>query len=214
MDRSYQNQIALIGGTGKVGRHLASKALEHGYRVRMLVRNPQKLSFRDDRIEILEGSVQNPDSIRQLLTGCHIVVNAFGQPMKDTPIYSSVTQQILATMTEMHIRRYIGVTGGSLNLEGDNKGLLNRIGAKMFELFYSEMIQDKKKEVEILRQHPHLDWTLIRLPFVVEGPEWGGIKESLTDLPGLKMTNQDIAHFLMNQVDDKTYIHQTPFIAT
>jgi len=35
-------KIAIIGGTGKAGRYIASKALEKGYHVRMLVRNPEK----------------------------------------------------------------------------------------------------------------------------------------------------------------------------
>ncbi|WP_428912138.1 NmrA family NAD(P)-binding protein [Niallia sp. Krafla_26] len=39
MDNS--NKIAIIGGTGKVGRHIASRALEKEYQVRMLVRNQQ-----------------------------------------------------------------------------------------------------------------------------------------------------------------------------
>ena len=42
-------KIAIIGGTGKAGRYIASKALEKGYHVRMLVRDPEKLVFRDSR---------------------------------------------------------------------------------------------------------------------------------------------------------------------
>jgi hypothetical protein len=60
-------------------------------------------------------------------------------------IYSLVTTNILETMNELGIRRYIGVTGGSLTITGDNKRFLNKIGAKMFEIFFSEMMMDKKK---------------------------------------------------------------------
>ncbi|MDR9797896.1 NAD(P)H-binding protein [Aeribacillus pallidus] len=42
-----------MGGTGKVGRYIAKKALESGCQVRMLVRNPDKLAYRDDRIYLL-----------------------------------------------------------------------------------------------------------------------------------------------------------------
>ncbi|MFV2046194.1 NAD(P)-dependent oxidoreductase [Metabacillus sp. YM-086] len=87
MDKSYK--IAIIGGTGKVGRYLASRALENGYQVRMLVRNPAKLSFRDERIEIVEGNVQNLEDIQKLLIDCQVVINSFGQPIREKPIYSN-----------------------------------------------------------------------------------------------------------------------------
>lgn len=39
MDNPYK--IAVIGGTGKVGRYIASESLKNGYQIRMLVRNPK-----------------------------------------------------------------------------------------------------------------------------------------------------------------------------
>jgi len=67
-----------MGGTGKVGRYIAKKALESGCQVRMLVRNPDKLAYRDDRIELIRGDVQNINFIRILLKDCNIVINTFG----------------------------------------------------------------------------------------------------------------------------------------
>ncbi|MET3322721.1 UNVERIFIED_ORG: putative NADH-flavin reductase [Peribacillus simplex] len=200
MDNSYK--IAIIGGTGKVGRHIAARALENGYQVRMLVRNPEKLTFRDARIEIVEGNVQNLEDIRKLLKDCQIVINTFGQPLKEKPFYSNVTEKILEVMADLQIDRYIGVTGGSLTINGDKKKILNRVGAKMFEIIYSNMIIDKKKEWHILNRNKLIKWTLIRLPFIVDGTEIGFIKENLTDMPGTKITNRDIATFIINQIEN------------
>ncbi len=126
-------------------RHIAARALEKGYQVRMLVRNPEKLTFRDARVEIVEGDAQNLNDIQKLLIDCQIVVNTFGQPLKEKQIYSSVTENILEVMTDLQIDRYIGVTGGSLTINGDKKSIINRVGAKLFEIFYSNMMIDKKK---------------------------------------------------------------------
>ncbi|GAA0133219.1 SDR family oxidoreductase [Paenibacillus sp. YSY-4.3] len=208
------HKIAIIGGTGKVGRYIAAAALRKGYQVRMLVRNPRKLDGHDDRIEILQGNAENRDHIRQLLQDCDVVVNAFGQPPGDVPLYSSVTSMVLEVMNELEISRYIGVTGGSLTLEGDRKRLMNKIGALLFRIFFPAMIKDKQKEAAIIQQYCNIEWTLIRLPFVVEGAESGGIKENLTDMPGNKITNKDIASFIVRQAAEVKYIHKTPFIAT
>ncbi|HWO97233.1 MAG TPA: NAD(P)H-binding protein [Bacillus sp. (in: firmicutes)] len=208
----HSNKIAIVGGNGKVGRFIAKRALEGGYQVRMLVREPTKLTNTDERIEIMKGDAQDINSIRSLLKGCDIVINTLGQPVKDSPIYSVVTQSILTEMDELGIRRYIGVTGGSLDITGDNKNIINKIGARIFRFLFPEMMADKKLELEILARSD-VEWTLVRLPFVVEGSATGNIKESLTDMPGIKIRNTDIADFIIYQINDKKYIRKTPFIA-
>lgn len=82
-------KVALIGGTGKVGRYIASKAVAKGYQIRMLVRNPEKVIDKDSRIEIVKGNVKNVEDIRKLLKDCQVVINTFGQPIKEKAMYSS-----------------------------------------------------------------------------------------------------------------------------
>lgn len=204
--------IAIIGGTGKAGKFLAETAIKKGYKVRMLVRNPEKVLVTNKNIELIKGDAQSSESILSLLEGCEAVVNTFGQPNKETPLYSEVTKLIIAAMSKMGIKRYIGVTGGSLDIYGDKKSLANRFGALIFRMMYAEMIKDKKKELALL-QESGIDWTLIRLPFVFENNSGKAIKESLYDMPGLTITNRDIADFLIDEISASKYVHQTPFIA-
>lgn len=208
----YQKRIAIIGGTGKVGKYIAETALERGYAVRMLVRNPDRIQVRQDYMELIVGDAMDAESIRETIRNCDVVINAFGQPAKADPSYSEVTQLLLISMRDQGIQRYIGVTGGSLTLDGDRKSFINRLGAKLFEVFFAKMMIDKRKEHDILKQSD-LDWTLVRLPFVVEGSVKGDIRENLIDMPGSKITNGDIAHFLVGQIDEKSHYRQTPFIA-
>lgn len=211
MDHSYK--IAIIGGTGTVGRHIAKRAIQQGYQVRMLVRNPERVSYIHDKIEFVQGQIQEIETIRELLKDCKVVINTFGQPTKEKPIYSQVTKNILDVMTELNITRYIGVSGGSLTISGDNKRMLNRFGAKLFELIFPGMMEDKKAEWEHLSKDIHIQWTLIRLPFVKDTLKTKKIKESLTDMPGTKITNRDIATFIMEHVENTKYIHKAPFIS-
>ncbi len=211
MDNSCK--IGIIGGTGKVGRYIAAAALQKGYQVRMLVRSPERLLYKNDKIEIVEGQIQDINNIRKLLKDCKIVINTFGQPIKEEPMYSRVTEDILDVMKEFNINRYIGVSGGSLTIHEDKKSMLNRMGAMLFELFFPKMMEDKKLEYEILLNNKHVQWTLIRLPFVIDSLESKYIKENLTDMPGKKITNNDIATFIINNIDNPQYIHKAPFIS-
>lgn len=205
--------LALIGGTGKVGRHIAAEALRYGCTVRMLVRDPKKMVNQKNGIEMIEGTVENAAAIRSLLKDCQVVINTFGQPVKEPPLYSSVTKNVLVVMEELGVNRYIGVTGGSLTLQSDQKKVSSKIGARMFELIYSEMMKDKKKEAEVLSCYKSIDWTLLRLPFVLEREKITGVKVNLEDMPGVTIGNKDIAQFIVSQINGKSYIHKTPFIA-
>lgn len=207
-------KIAIIGGTGKVGRRLATKALENGYQVRMLVRNPKRLMISDNRMEIVEGNVLNSKDIQKALKDCQIVINTFGQPLKEKQIYSRVTKTIFEIMADLQIERYIGVTGGSLTIVGDKKSIINKAGTKIFEIIFPNMMKDKKKEWHFLNTNNLIKkWTLVRLPFIVDQEELGNIKENLTDMPGIKITNGDIATFLINQIEDSKYVQKAPFIS-
>ena len=210
---NQNKKIAIIGGTGKVGRHLAAIAIKNGYQVRMLVRNPEKITYKDEKIEIVEGHVQNIETLRELLKDCDFVINTFGQPSKEVPIYSSVTKNILEIMNELKISRYIGVSGGSLTISSDKKSIVNRFGAKLLKLLFANMIKDKKWELEILNRNKEIDWTLIRLPFVKDSFDTQVIKENLINMPGTKITNQDIANFIIDQLEKAKYVHKSPFIS-
>ena len=83
-------------------------------------------------------------------------------------IFSTVTKHILEAMKESKIKKIYCNFGGSLNVTGDQKGIVNKIGATLFKLFLPKMMQDKYKELQII-QNSEVDWTIVRLPFVIEG---------------------------------------------
>ncbi|GAB6613368.1 hypothetical protein bcgnr5406_21060 [Bacillus cereus] len=115
-------------------------------------------------------------------------------------------------MKEFEIKRYILISGGSLDVIGDQKGIINKIGATLFKVFLSKMMQDKYKELQII-QGSDVDWTIVRLPFVMEGNGIGNIKESLVDMPGIKIQNSDIAPFVIKQINSERYVGKCPFIS-
>ena len=66
--------IAVTGATGYIGGRLVSRLLAAGYRVRCLVRSPQKLKDRpfasEDRVEIVTADLEDVESTARALSGC------------------------------------------------------------------------------------------------------------------------------------------------
>ncbi|MDA1738250.1 SDR family oxidoreductase [Bacillus cereus] len=206
------NKIAILGANGKAGKILVNEALEKGYQVKILTRNSTNTEKINENIETIIGDARNFSTIQDLLQGCSAVINAVGQPKNESYIFSTVTKHILEAMKESKIKRYILISGGSLNVTGDQKGIVNKIGATLFKLFLPKMMQDKYKELQII-QNSEVDWTIVRLPFVIEGNGIGSIKESLVDIPGIKIQNGDIAPFVIKQINSDKYVGKCPFIS-
>ncbi|MGG1703348.1 SDR family oxidoreductase [Bacillus paranthracis] len=206
------NKIAILGANGKDGKILVNEALEKGYQVKILTRNSTNTEKINENIETIIGDARNFSTIQDLLQGCSAVINAVGQPKNESYIFSTVTKHILEAMKESKIKRYILISGGSLNVTGDQKGIVNKIGATLFKLFLPKMMQDKYKELQII-QNSEVDWTIVRLPFVIEGNGIGSIKESLVDMPGIKIQNGDIAPFVIKQINSDRYVGKCPFIS-
>lgn len=206
------NKIAILGANGKAGKYLVNEALKKGYEVKILTRNSNNMTITNESIEPIIGDARDFSSIRELLKGCQVVVNAVGQPKNEPYIFSAVTKHVLEAMKEFEIKRYILISGGSLNVTGDQKGMVNKIGATLFKLFLPKMMQDKYKELQII-QNSEVDWTIVRLPFVIEGNGIGSIKESLFDMPGIKIQNGDIAPFVIKQINSDRYVGKCPFIS-
>lgn len=206
------NKIAILGANGKVGKFLINEALEQGFQVKILTGNSKNMPINNENIEVIIGDARDFSSIQELLQGCRAVINAVGQPKNESYIFSTVTKHILKVMKEYEIKRYILISGGSINVVGDQKGIVNKMGANLFKLFLPKMMQDKYKELQIL-QSSDVDWTVVRLPFVIEGNGIGNIKESLVDMPGIKIQNGDIAPFVIKQINSKLYVGKCPFIS-
>lgn len=47
----------------------------------------------------------------------------------------------------------------------------------------------------------------------MEGKGIGKIKESLVDMPGMKIQNSDIAPFVIKEINSERYVGKCPFIS-
>ncbi|MDG4597155.1 MAG: complex I NDUFA9 subunit family protein [Candidatus Contendobacter sp.] len=72
--------ICVLGGTGFVGRHLAARLANRGYRITVLTRHPQR--HRDIEVlpgaRLVEADIHDPTVLQAQFTGCDAVVNLVG----------------------------------------------------------------------------------------------------------------------------------------
>lgn len=87
--------VAVLGATGKLGKHFVSQALEAGYTLRALVRNRAKLEPREHpRLEALVGDATKLEDVTKLVTDIDVVVSCLGNVGK-IHIMTSAFENIL-----------------------------------------------------------------------------------------------------------------------
>lgn len=68
--------IVVAGGTGRLGRLLVSRLVARGERVRVLTRDPRKVSGLDDGVELVAADVRDAAAVRRGVDGAQVVVSA------------------------------------------------------------------------------------------------------------------------------------------
>jgi len=203
--------IAIIGGTGKSGKYLVQHLLDKKYSIKLLLRNPENFTLRNSLIEIVKGDARNYNSINNLIQDCDTIISTIGQPVGEKPIFSDATKNIITSMNFQGIKRYIVTTGLNVDTPFDNKNEKVKMATEWMYQNYPKTTRDKQDEYKILTES-NLDWTLVRLPLINQTSESFLTETNLEDCKGEKISATDLAKFLVSQIDDETYIKQSPFL--
>jgi putative NADH-flavin reductase len=112
--------IAIIGGTGYAGGHIATEALGRGHQVISVSRNPS--SDPPAGVEARTGSIDDEALIGQLFADADVVVIAIHSAVGDKPYLVNFVPRLLALAAEHDAR--LGVVGGAATLHAAPGGPL------------------------------------------------------------------------------------------
>jgi putative NADH-flavin reductase len=62
-------KLLVLGATGKTGNELVRQGLKRGIEITALVRSPQKLQTKSDRLTVIEGSPLSQEMLTRLSKG-------------------------------------------------------------------------------------------------------------------------------------------------
>lgn len=205
-------KLLIIGGTGKTGQELIKQALEQGHDVTALVRNPQKVKTIHQNLNIIKGNVLSFDNTEKVVAGQDAVLSALGHKrfFIPTTILSDGTKNIIKAMEMHNVKRFICVTSLGINDSRFKLGLYYTLFVIPVITFFYFM--DKAKQEKLIMKS-NLDWTIVRPGQLINGKKRGVYKHG-PDVGNYILTKMisrsDVAHFLLSQLTDKTYLRKTP----
>jgi putative NADH-flavin reductase len=208
-------RIVILGATGAVGRHVVRFALDADYEVVAFVRNAAKMTVHHPHLHLVEGTLSDLARLKIALCGVVAVVSALGvshttpdsQPSQQLPV-------ILEAMQKAGVNRYIGLSSGAaVNMPGDRKPFAAKIMGHILHTFRSAAVEDKRQELATLHQQSAVTWTLAR-PTRLIGDILTQKYEATPCRPRRLWTSRaDVAHFLIQQIDNDQWNFQAPFVS-
>lgn len=207
-------KLLIIGGTGGIGRELIKQALESGHIVCALIRNPKNLKIEHPNLKIIEGNVLDFDKVKMSVSGQDAVISSLGHKrfFIKTTILSEGTKNIIQAMELQNVKRFICITSLGINNSRFKMGLYYTLFVIPVIIFF--YFWDKSKQEKLI-QNSKLDWTIVRPGQLTNGKKRGKYKHGLNvgNYILTKMISRaDVAHFILSQLNDKAYVHQTPGI--
>jgi putative NADH-flavin reductase len=203
-------KIALFGATGGTGQQIIAQALAAGHSIQALVRDPAHLSLQNPNLSLITGDVLDPAAVVRTLAGAEAAIVSLGNTANNPDwIVSNGTQVIVEAMKQGGPRRLVVIT--SLGV-GDSKDQVPFAFKMLMKTVLRKPMEDKERQEQIVRASG-LDWTIVRPGGLSNGPRTGNYRSGLDPkISAGQVSRADVAAFTLRQLDDATFLHQTPAI--
>jgi len=209
-------KLALLGGTGRTGRLLIDMALVQGHSLKVLARDPQQLKRRAN-LEAVQGDARAPDAYAELLAGTDAALCALGPVKGDSVkgdasgVMTLAAQHLIQCMPEGGVRRLVTLTGAGVARPGDRPKLPDRIIRTLLRLMQPDVLADSVRHVGLICASD-LDWTVVRVPMPIGGPA-AALKVGMVGDIRPRVTRASTARFMLDALEDRALIGQTPAIS-
>jgi uncharacterized protein YbjT (DUF2867 family) len=177
-------KLTVFGGTGRVGTQIIQQAVEDGHDVTAVVRDPSRLEA-DVRAVVTDLSAPDPAKLKGAVDGADAVLSGLGPQKKaETGIASKGTRAIAEAMTAAGVRRLLVISGIGVDtvptVERPNPPRREPGTGLVMQYLTTPLTRavlgPHMVDVALMEEHlrgTDLDWTVMRMPYVVDKPLTG-----------------------------------------
>jgi putative NADH-flavin reductase len=190
--------------------------LDEGYQVKTMVRNPEKLGELKNKVEFIQGSIDQTDKLEETVMGTEAVLSTV-PPQRNTrepDKYQMRMENLVSVLEKNKINRFIHIGGAAHPGGTDENWTVGRSLLRLFlNLFWKPGLKAKQLEWDVLKKST-LDWTLVRPPGISKNRFKG--KRTIANEKNLIRTRinvEDLASFILEQITSKDWIKKAPLVA-
>lgn len=219
-----KQKIAVLGATGRTGIWVVKEALQRGYAVNALVREQSSLNIEHPDLTIVKGTPTALVDLKRVMDGCEAVLNALNISRKNewwlwselssSPTFlSDVAQKLVELAPEMKVNRYLTVTAWGTGVTKEEIPGWFRFFINNTKIGITYLDHERQ---ETIWEKSNLDWTVVRpvgLTNDTEEKPVGVLLETKNTKPAnMTISRRMVAQFMLDALEESTYIHQKPII--
>lgn len=209
--RAYHRpmRLTVLGASGRIGRHVVKQALDAGYDVTALVRDPSRLGEMADRLRVVRGTIADTDAVDQAVAGAEAVISALG-PDANRPeqveLLRDGMRNTISAMRRHGVGRIVNLSGAGITAPGERKPILDQIATRIVRRFARHVVAAKQAEYDELAQ-TDLQWVAVRPALVTDGEPTGRYVSGPDELrPGARISRGDIGNLMLAEAVRPTHV--------
>jgi putative NADH-flavin reductase len=199
-------ELFVIGATGGTGQEIVQQALARGHDVAAFVRSPETVTFKDERLSVLKGTVTDENQLSEAMQNQEAIVSALG-PREVFKPSSLLHDSALATIRAMRrsgVRRLV-----VLSAAAHFPGIPNRIVSFILRNHMRDSLAMEK-----VVQDSSLDWTIARPPRLTqEQYATYRSREGAAPIRGFSLSRKAVAAFMLDAIEQKKHFQKVVGIA-
>jgi len=153
------SRIAILGASGRLGTHLITRALEHGFEVSAFVRSPEKITRANYNLTLIKGDAGSGADIQAAIEGCRFVLSALGARK---PVMTACANLIQELEAVRYLKRFIFISWLGAGDSAMQAHGVSELRSVITRTMRKKMFEDISRAEGIIRAS--------RLPYVILRP--------------------------------------------
>lgn len=215
-------KVLILGATGRTGKLLLHQALERGLEVRAIVRDKTKVNATSEQLELIEGDVFDGALLNEALMGCEAVLSCLNisrtsdfpwAPLR-TPedFLSRMMEALVAAMDRQGVQRVIitsawGVGDSRVEIPWWFRWVIDH--SNVGKAYAQHELQER------LLRESKMDYTCVRPVGLTNANKLKTlvVSKAKSPKPGLLISRRHTAKFMLDSLEEGTYVKDLPVIS-
>jgi len=203
--------IVVIGSTGRTGRLVLEEGIRRRHAMTAFTRRPDALADIAGLGMVIRGDGRNLEDIRRAVRGQDAVISIVAPEGRGpTTVVSDVARAELTAMREAGVRRIVTVSVSAI--EGRRPWILINLVRWILRKPYADFAR-----MEQLVASSGLDWTIVRPPYLSNGPTTGRVRreagrKDLAHGP-YHISRGDLAATLLDLAEDSNHLGEVLLVS-
>lgn len=206
--------VTVFGANGQTGYEIVKQLLQRRYTVTAAVRRPSSVQPLDG-LSVCKIDLSDMSTVLSAVEGSDAVVSALGtgglrSARNKTSLYSDSVRAIRTAMRQLGVKRLIVLSSSGVDEEENTPWFYNAVIRRYLMNTYIDMARMET----ILSESEDLDWTSVRLSYLIEceSKPYKAYDTSI-DRGTFKIGFRDAADFVANEVAERKWVRKMPAIA-